>query len=164
VGEETPIHITHAETRDAEAILTLQKLAYQSEAVLNNDFTIPPLTQTLASITADFERQVFLKAIADGSIVGSVRAYQEEGTCYIGRLIVHPDYQGQGIGSRLVQRIEQEFGGADRYELFTGQKSTRNIRFYERRSYRLFRTEEIKPGLSLVYLEKKANPLPSGMS
>ena len=156
------MRITQAEIRDAEAILSLQQLAYQSEAILYNDFTLPPLTQTLESITADFEQQVFLKAIIDGSIIGSVRAYQEQGTCHIGRLIVRPEYQGQGVGSRLIQRIEQEFDGADRYELFTGHKSTRNIRFYEKRGYHLFRTEKLKPGLSLVYLEKKANPAPSG--
>ena len=156
------MRITQAEIRDAEAILALQKLAYRSEAVLYNDFTIPPLTQTLESITADFERQVFLKAIIDGLIIGSVRAYQEKDTCYIGRLIVHPEHQGQGIGSRLLQRIEQEFDGTDRYELFTGEKSTRNIHFYERRGYRLFRTEEVNPGLSLVFLEKKARPAQSG--
>jgi N-acetylglutamate synthase-like GNAT family acetyltransferase len=156
------MHIAQAEDRDAEAILTLQKLAYQSEAILNEDFTIPPLTQTLDSITADFERQVFLKAIIDGQIIGSVRAYQEKDTCYIGRLIVHPDHQGQGIGSQLLRRIEQAFNEVDRYELFTGQKSARNICFYERRGYHLFHTEKIKPGLSLVYLEKTANPMQTG--
>lgn len=37
--------ITAAEADDAEAILTLQKLAYQSEARLYNDWSLPALTQ-----------------------------------------------------------------------------------------------------------------------
>jgi hypothetical protein len=35
-----------ADKGDYEEILDLQKLAYQSEAIIFNDFTIPPLTQT----------------------------------------------------------------------------------------------------------------------
>ncbi|GAA5008522.1 hypothetical protein GCM10023206_15110 [Acinetobacter puyangensis] len=39
--------ITQARLSDSEELLALQKLAYQSEAELNNDDNIPPLTQTL---------------------------------------------------------------------------------------------------------------------
>lgn len=36
-----------AVSEDAAAILALQKLAYQSEARLYDDYSLPPLTQTL---------------------------------------------------------------------------------------------------------------------
>lgn len=42
--------ITAASPADAAAILALQKLAYQSEARLYNDFSIPPLLQTLEEL------------------------------------------------------------------------------------------------------------------
>jgi N-acetylglutamate synthase-like GNAT family acetyltransferase len=93
---------------DAEEILILQKLAYRSEAEIYNDFNIPPLVQTPESIEKDFENQYFLKAVMEGKIIGSVRAYTKEGTCYIGRLIVHPDFQNQGIGSSLIKRGFEE--------------------------------------------------------
>jgi hypothetical protein len=86
------MEIERATVLDAEEILSLQKLAYRSEAEIYNDFNIPPLVQTLESIEKDFENQYFLKAVMDGKIIGSVRAYTKEGTCYIGRLIVHPDF------------------------------------------------------------------------
>jgi hypothetical protein len=38
-----------ASIEDAEEILALQKLAYVSEAEIIDDFTIPPLHQTLAN-------------------------------------------------------------------------------------------------------------------
>ena len=60
---------------DAEAILTLQRLAYQSEAAIYDDFTIPPLTETLEDLTARFHDRRFLKAVEDGQIVGSVRGF-----------------------------------------------------------------------------------------
>jgi ribosomal protein S18 acetylase RimI-like enzyme len=143
-----------ADIRDAQEILDLQKLAYQSEAALHNDYTLPPLTQTLAEIEGDFGRQVLLKAIVDGRIIGSVRAFMGDGTCFIGRLIVHPDFQNQGIGTRLMQEIEAYFGQAQRCELFTGHKSERNLYLYHKLGYRKFRTEQLTDRVTLVYMEK----------
>jgi hypothetical protein len=75
--------IERATISDAEETLALQKLAYRSEAEIYNDFKIPPIVQTLESIEKDFESQLFLKALLDGRIIGSVKAYSKEGTCYI---------------------------------------------------------------------------------
>jgi hypothetical protein len=83
--------ITRAAIEDAEAILTLQRLAYESEARLYNDWTLPPLTQSLEELQAEFAQQLILKAVTGGRIVGSVRAQMcERVTCTIGRLMVHP--------------------------------------------------------------------------
>jgi len=142
---------------DLEAILALQKLAYISEAELCNDYTIPPLLQTLEEIIAEYSQKTFLKAveIATGRIIGSVRANVHNDTCYIGRLIVHPDYQNRGIGTKLLQSIEGYFqDGCKRYELFTGQKSIKNIYLYEKFGYRIFKEEKVSDKLTFVYLEK----------
>ena len=81
---------------DAAEILVLQRLAYQSEAALYHDISIPPLTQTLEEMRAEFGHSTFLKAVVDGQIVGSVRARQNGDTSYIGRLIVRPGSAGAG--------------------------------------------------------------------
>jgi GNAT superfamily N-acetyltransferase len=101
--------IAHASPDDAPAILELQKLAYQSEARLYDDWNIPPLTQTLDELINDFTTKICLKAEVEGKIVGSVRGHQVEDTCYIERLIVHPNFQGQGIGTTLMAQIESCF-------------------------------------------------------
>jgi ribosomal protein S18 acetylase RimI-like enzyme len=150
------VRIEQAEIEDAEEILELQRLAYSSEAAIYDDYTIPPLTQTLEDIESDFDRHLFLKAIVDDQIIGSVRGYLEEGSCFIGRLIVHPAYQNQGIGSRLMEEIENRFGEAKRFELFTGHKSRRNIYLYGKLGYEDFRTVRVNDDLKLVYLEKRA--------
>ena len=147
--------IEQATLQDAPEILALQKLAYQSEAALHDDYTIPPLTQTLEEIQAEFDQQLFLQATSEGRIVGSVRGALRDGTCYVGRLIVHPDVQNQGLGARLLSEIERAFGQAQRFELFTGHKSERNLAFYRRRGYRPFKEHQVSDKLTLVFLEKK---------
>jgi ribosomal protein S18 acetylase RimI-like enzyme len=148
--------IEKATVSDAEELLALQKLAYQSEAEIYNDFSIPPLVQTLESMEEDFKNHLFLKAVIDGRIIGSVRANAKEGTCYIGRLIVHPDVQNRGIGTRLMDEIEKLFNGCERFELFTGDKSERNLKLYQKRGYRTFKTAKITDQTNIVFLEKKS--------
>lgn len=147
--------VVQASPEDAAEILALQKVAYQSEAMLNDDWTIPPLTQTLLEIESEFENKVFLKAVCADRIIGSVRASLNCGTCLVGRLIVHPDYQGKGIGTSLMRRIEAVFSSAERFELFTGTKSIHNIRLYKRLGYRECREEELSPKVRLLFMEKR---------
>lgn len=147
-------NITQASSKDAVAILELQKLAYQSEAQLYNDLSIPPLLQTVDELRSDFACKVFLKTQAKDRIIGSVRGYQAEDTCYIERLIVHPDYQGEGLGTALMEKIELCFSQVRRFELFTGHKSEGNIHLYERLGYKIFKSEEINKTLSFVFMER----------
>ncbi len=140
---------------DAEEILALQKLCYISEAEIYSDCTIPPLIQTFGEIKSDFQEYYFLKAVEDGRIIGSVRArISKPGTCYIGRLIVHPDFQDQGIGTQLMKEIGGIFQECPRWELFTGHLSKKNIKLYEKLGYNIFKTEKLTPDLNLVYLRK----------
>jgi ribosomal protein S18 acetylase RimI-like enzyme len=153
-GEKLMHQILQANTADAEEILDLQKLAYQSEAILYNGWSIPPLTQTLDEIKKEFAETTVLKACNPDRIIGSVRASVRNGTCEIGRLIVHPDFQGNGIGTQLMLAAEAEFPSATRFELFTGSRSAGNIRLYERLGYRIFRTVQLSQLVELVFMEK----------
>jgi epoxyqueuosine reductase len=138
---------------DFEEILNLQKLAFQSSALIYNDYGIPPLTQTMEEFQKEAKRTVILKIIEDRKIVGSVRAFEKDGTCYIGKVIVHPDYENKGLGKKLMYAIEKCFEGT-RYELFTGHLNEKNLAFYEKLGYKRFKTEMINDKLKLVYLEK----------
>ena len=149
------IEISRASSDDAPAILDLQRLAYRSEAALYDDWSLPPLKQTLASLIEEIGALVFLKATQEGRVIGSVRASLCAAGCEVGRLIVHPEHQGRGLGRRLMHAIESQCNAA-RYELFTGSRSERNLRLYESLGYRTFRSEAIAPHLTLVFMEKDA--------
>ena len=146
--------IKQAEKEDLGEILELQKLAFRSQAEIYNDFSIPPLIQTLEEIEQDFQNQTYLKAIINEKIIGSVRGNEDNGTCYIGRLIIHPDHQNQGYGTKLMQKIESLFNEAERYEIFTGHKSEKNLYLYKKLGYNKLKSEKITEDLSFEYLEK----------
>lgn len=146
--------IEKAQKYDCKEILELQYLAYQSEAKLFGNMDIPPLKQTVEDVYDEFEKGTILIAVDEnGVIIGSVRAYQEGGTVYIGKLMVHPKMQGKGIGTKLLLEIENEYPN-QRYELFASTKSISNIRLYKRLGYEIFKEEVVSPQLQFVYLQK----------
>jgi len=152
--EGTSMTIQRASRQDLPAILKLQYKAYESEARLLNNWNIPPLKQTLAEVEAEFDRGAILKAVDEtGAIIGSVRAWEEKDTVYVGKLMVHPENQGKGIGTKLLLAVEEVFPGK-RYELFTSTQSARNIALYQRCGYRIFTEKQVNEALRFVYLEK----------
>ncbi len=157
----TGICVERATLADAEEILALQKLAYQSEAILYDDSCIPPLTQTLAGMQEDLINQTVLKACQGERILGSVRAFTRDGTCFIGRLIVHPDSQGQGLGKLLMGHIEDYFPEVQRFELFTGHKSARNLHLYRKLGYQIYKEQVVSERLTLFFMEKHTTSVPN---
>jgi ribosomal protein S18 acetylase RimI-like enzyme len=146
--------IGKAGQHDLARILAIQKQAYLAEAAIYEDWSLPPLRQTQQEIETEFESKVFLKAQIADALVGSVRMHLTASTCMIGRLVVDPHYQRRGIGSALLLQAESVFSDADRFELFTGTKSTANIRLYERHGYIAYREEALSPTVTLIYMQK----------
>ena len=157
VANQKP-QILKAEFDDLPTILELQYLAYQSEAALFGGRDIPPLTQTLDEVIAEYQEGVVLKLVDEThGIIGSVRAKERDGTVYIGKLMVHPDHQHKGYGSRLLKEVECVFPGK-RYELFTSTRSLDNVKLYQKFGYQVFDRKKVDDELEFVYLEKLTNP------
>lgn len=91
-----------------------------------------------------------------GSIIGSVRAKEDKGTVYIGKLMIHPQHRHHGYGTRLLEEIEQ-YCPEKRYELFICIRSKENIRLYQRMGYKTFKHKVINDELQFVYFEKCSN-------
>ncbi|WP_426362968.1 GNAT family N-acetyltransferase [Streptomyces sp. E-08] len=159
------VTISAADAQDAEHILKLQYLCYQSEAELYGDWSIEPLTQSLDALRAELDEGYGLVARLGNEVVASVRArLDEDGTVRIAKLIVHPRMQRHGLGGRLLDGIERHFAAATapatasakRFQLFTGHRSEGNLRLYRSKGYAQVGTRELGPRLTLVTLEKAA--------
>lgn len=93
----------------------------------------------------------------DVTIVGSVRVYRKDDTSFIGKLVVVPEYQNEGIGKALMREIENQYKNiVNRYELFTGSRDPRKLDLYDRLGYKRFKTEKLNEEVTFVYLEKRA--------
>ena len=151
------INIERAGFDDLSDILNLQKIAFISEAELYDDYNIEPLNQTLDSIQNDFKVYLYLIAKHNNQIIGSVKARETGDFCWIGRLIVNPEYQNNGIGRMLLTEIQGLFSTTQRYMLCTGFRSTKNIRLYESLGFKII--EEVddvnNPNVKMVRMVKE---------
>jgi len=145
--------IENALKKDLADILDLQKEAFTEEAKIYNDYDIPPLKETKDMIEKDFREKTFLISRENDKITGCVRAKMVGKTCYIGRLCVLSSFQNRGFGSILMREIEARFK-AERYELFTGEKSVKNIYLYKKLGYRIFKTKKESDNVNFVFMEK----------
>lgn len=157
------VTISTANPDDAEKILKLQYLCYQSEAELYGDYSIEPLTQTFEALRAELAQGCVLVARLGDEVVGSVRGVVDaDGTARIAKLIVHPRMQRHGLGGRLLHAVEERLSAeseAKRYRLYTGHRSDLNLRLYRKLGYeQVGDAEPITRRLSLVTMEKDAPP------
>ena len=148
------MNIQPARQQDLPEIMAVQRAAFEAEAQLVNDWNIPPLTQTLDELAADWRKGIVLKAVdEDGIIVGTVRGHMAPDGFYIGRLAVQPQWQGRGCGSALLEAMIAR-AEPNRLVLFTSTKSERNLRLYERFGFKPFKKSTTATGVTLVWLEK----------
>ncbi|MEU4195979.1 tRNA (guanosine(37)-N1)-methyltransferase TrmD [Kribbella sp. NPDC026611] len=150
------VRLLAAGPADAGEIHTVQVAAFLAEARRYDDYTIPPLNEDPAAMAARFERGMVLKAVAGTRIVGAVQLTITGSVGRIERLVVAPDWQGRGLGARLLRAAEQ-LAPADvtSYELDTGAESDGNLALYRKAGYREARRFQHTPKIEMVLLTKR---------
>lgn len=67
------------------------------------------MTQTLEELEEEYKILAFFKVVdEEGKIIGSIRCRIKDGTSYIDKTFVRPDYQGEGIGTKMIKMIEEK--------------------------------------------------------
>ncbi len=146
--------ILDAAISDLRTILELQYLAYQDEAKILDDYEIPELVETKEEIEEEFFNGTILKAVNDvGQIIGSIRARENENTIKVSKLIVDPNNRHQGIGTKLLEEVENRFPNK-KIEIFTSDIIKSNIEFYKKRGYEEFKQEILSPDITGYYFRK----------
>jgi tRNA (guanine37-N1)-methyltransferase len=159
VGKEdavSRVRVLPATEADAGEIHTLQLAAFMSEGQAYDDLSIPPLAEDFEASVQRLKQGGVWKAVAGSRIVGSVQVTVEGSVARIGRLMVAPDWQGRGLGARLLQLAEKTVpADVTQYELSTGAESDRNLELYQKAGYRETRRERQTPKVELVVLSKR---------
>ena len=139
---------------DAGEVLTVQRAAFVSEALIYGSADMPPLTQTLEQLRAEIAENDGWVARVDGRLVGAIRAVQDGDLLMIGRIAIAPDMQGEGVGRALLEAAE-EASTAAQAELFTGSLSEANIRLYEACGYEQTQRVPQDDGTEQVFMRKR---------
>ncbi|NGO52040.1 GNAT family N-acetyltransferase [Allomesorhizobium camelthorni] len=93
---------------------------------------------TTESLRREAEEEIGFLATSEGRVVGCVFMVEREHDCYVGKLAVEPELQGQGIGKKLVEAAE-EFAascGKEALELQTRIELTANHAAFARLGFR----------------------------
>jgi len=147
-----PPGVVRLSPADAGELLTLQRAAYVPEAQRYRDFELPPLVESLDDLRAVLAAPTTIAlGIRDGGrsgthagahdgelgrLVAAVRLRLDDAVAHLGRLVVAPDRQGEGLGSTLLGACEAVLpDGVRHVRLFTGADSGPTIRLYERFGY-----------------------------
>ena len=143
-----------ATKQDVPALLDLQRKAFGPLCEELDWKDAPVLTESLEHAYEEFARYTTLKVQNDeGLIIGSVNGNVTDGSLYIGRLMVLPEYQQQGIGKQLFREIQSRLPHRHAW-LCTFQQVRPPYEFYLREGFKLYKSEEVGPGLTWAYLEK----------
>ena len=139
---------------DVPELMTLHDKAFFAIAAEVNWLDAPGLKESLEQAREDFPKYTTLKMLSDeGKIVGSVRGRVEDGSLYIGRLMVLPECQGRGYGKFLFREI-QKIMPHNRVWLFTCGEVQRTVSFYEREGFRTFHTDHFENNHTWISMEK----------
>jgi tRNA (guanine37-N1)-methyltransferase len=131
---------------DAGELLTLQRACWVQEQQANPGVTIWALEESLDDVVRWLGEWTTLVLRREGRLVGAARGRADGDTWDVGRVMVAPDLQGQGLGRLLLRAIEDAAPAeVTSYALFTGAGSTRNQRMYKKAGYRY--RGEVEPGV-----------------
>ncbi|MBK3496269.1 GNAT family N-acetyltransferase [Viridibacillus sp. YIM B01967] len=146
------VTIVKATITDAKKLTEIKKRTFDEELKkwLPNqdnviDYNIQPPGYSSIEVTKYMIRELeYFKVLQDKEIVGGI-IVTISGKSYgrIDRIFVDPNYQGKGIGSRVINLIEDEFPNVRTWDLETSSRQINNHHFYGKMGYRtIFETED----------------------
>ncbi|MDM5438799.1 GNAT family N-acetyltransferase [Bacillus hominis] len=148
----TIISIEKATILDAEKLTAIMKRTFDEEAkqwlcdqehVI--DYNIQPPGYSLVEMTKySIEELDYFKVMMDEEIIGGI-IVTISGKSYgrIDRIFVDPIHQGKGIGSQVINLIEEKFQNVRIWDLETSSRQINNHYFYKKMGYEtIFETED----------------------
>lgn len=146
------LNIRLANETDAGAIRDLTRAAYAK--------WVPLIGREPKPMGADYQAAVrnhrFDLLYVDGVLAGLIETIDEKTQLLIENVAISPDFQGRGLGSKLMAHAEGVAAalGHSRIWLYTNQRFTENLTLYLKLGYRIDREEDIGGGTVRVDMSK----------
>lgn len=131
-------------------IWRLQQVAYRLEAEIIGFNDIPPLLDTIETLSQCGET-FYGEVDEDGVLEGAIAISSETpGTMMITRMMVHPSHFRKGIASRLIQYVLDSHIDVPLFIVSTGTRNAPAFTLYLKYGFIPFDTYEVAPGVELT--------------
>ena len=146
------MEMRQATAADAGAIRALTRQAYAK--------WVPLIGREPKPMTADYDQAVarhrFDLLYIDGTLAALIETIRETDHLLVENVAVSPDFQGRGLGRKLMAHAEVLARELDYREirLYTNQRFVENIELYRKLGYRVDREEAVPVGV-VTHMSKK---------
>ena len=144
--------LRRAAAEDAAAVRALTRAAYAK--------WVPLIGREPKPMTADYDAAVtrhrFDLLYIDGMLAALIETIREADHLLVENVAVSPDFQGRGLGRKLMAHAEMlaREQGFDEVRLYTNQRFAENIALYRRLGYRIDREEDVTVGI-VTHMSKR---------
>lgn len=150
-GQAGEGRIRAARSDDASAIEALVHRAYRKY--------LERMDRKPAPMTADYAELIARGGLwvleVDGTLAGAILLQVADTYLHINNVAVSPDYQGRGLGARLLRFAENEARrrGTDELRLYTNEKMHENVAIYQRLGWLRYAEGE-EGGFRRIFMKK----------
>ena len=151
------IHLRKATEDDLRQILYIQVKSFAQLLVKYEDFESSPAAEGMDDILRRFQQPFtdYYLIILDDQEIGMLRVCDFGEHCRLSPLCILPEFQGKGYAQQAMAIMEKLYPNAHLWQLDTIAQEEKLRHLYEKMGYRrLEKTEQIKPGMELIYYEK----------
>ena len=136
------VSLSEATTEDAELLKMMSIQAFTKDYEQYGSY--PPGIESLEWHKSAIEKRNYYKIIYKDEIAGGIYVIPSiNSEIEIKYLFISEDFQNKGIGSKIIDLIEETYGEFKVWNLVTPSYSYRNHHFYEKLGYR--KTGEFQP-------------------
>ncbi|MGG3506431.1 GNAT family N-acetyltransferase [Paenibacillus lautus] len=129
---------------DAPKLAEIQKASFDDESKhFNNNELCGPLGYDSVSWQEEMMHSCeYFKVLYNGEIIGGAMIFIESNQVHnLGRIFIDPNYQNQGLGKKVMKKIEGSFPDSTKWWLDTPRWSVKNHHFYTKCGFTKVREE-----------------------
>ena len=114
---------------DAEELVNVYNCAFADEYIRYG--TCPGYGHSIDYMEKSIRDNIKYVISSENQMIGAISVSNtEDGKYYIGCLCIIPRYQGKGIGTKIIQFLQNELTDWKSFELVTPADKTENVKFY----------------------------------
>lgn len=150
--------ITKTNMHEAPILLKIQQEAFEEDLKKYEDHDTNPANEPIERLVSKVGRFLYYTIWYGEEIIGGIDIRDLKDNRYrLNRIFLAKAHQNKGLGSRIMQLIENEFPSAIEWHLDTPHLNTRNRHFYEKFGYEKIGEHQVSEKLILFDYVKKMN-------